>query len=476
MTTSAMNSPPTGRRALSTWEVTAISVGFMGPVMAMSLNGIGVAGLVGKSVPFAFAVAFAGTLFVAYAFVRLLQRVTHAGSVYALAGITIGPKSGFFSGFALLGTYIFMTTCILGACSVFFEAMLQELGAQNPSGTWLFIPIFVSAVGLYLNLRNSSAAARVTLAIGLAGVAAMVALSVAILFKVTAGTSTASSTLDFQSLTPAGNSWSAIMTASVFAFLSWAGFESGSSLGEETANPKRTVPRSLLLAVIIGGCLYVFVMFAQVNGFGTDERGITAFAESSSTLTHLGSMYIGQWFSVLISVIAFAVAFGAFLSSSTATSRLLHTLARDGFGPSAFAERDSKTLIPKSAVWATNLIGLIFALALGVAGRSSVEIYYWYATIATLCMVVAYAMASVGAIRFIMKKDSSIPRWETIFPLLALGYLVYVYFIQVVGQEAPYSHFPWISGIWCLLGLIIVLANPNLANQIGQKLSKEDIQ
>lgn len=476
MTTSAMNSPPTDRRALSTWEVTAISVGFMGPVMAMSLNGIGVAGLVGKSVPFAFAVAFAGTLFVAYAFVRLLQRVTHAGSVYALAGITIGPKSGFFSGFALLGTYIFMTTCILGACSVFFEAMLQELGAQNPSGIWLLIPIFVSAVGLYLNLRNSSAAARVTLAIGLAGVAAMIVLSVAILFKVTAGTSTTSSTLDFQSLTPAGNSWSAIMTASVFAFLSWAGFESGSSLGEETANPKRTVPRSLLLAVIIGGCLYVFVMFAQVNGFGTDERGITAFAESSSTLTHLGSMYIGQWFSILISVIAFAVAFGAFLSSSTATSRLLHTLARDGFGPSAFAERDSKTFIPKSAVWATNLIGLIFALALGVAGRSSVEIYYWYATIATLCMVVAYAMASVGAIRFIMKKDSSIPRWETIFPLLALGYLVYVYFIQVVGQEAPYSYFPWISGIWCLLGLIIVLANPNLANQIGQKLTKEDIQ
>lgn len=244
MTTSAMNSPPPDKRTLSTWEVTAISVGFMGPVMAMSLNGIGVAGLVGKSVPFAFAVAFAGTLFVAYAFVRLLQRVTHAGSVYALAGITIGPKSGFFSGFALLGTYIFMTTCILGACSVFFEAMLQELGTQNPSGIWLLIPIFVSAVGLYLNLKNSSAAARVTLAIGLAGVAAMVALSVAILFKVTAGTSTTSSALDFQSLTPAGNSWSAIMTASVFAFLSWAGFESGSSLGEETANPKRTVPRS----------------------------------------------------------------------------------------------------------------------------------------------------------------------------------------------------------------------------------------
>ena len=69
MGSSTINSPPSDRKKLSTWEVTAISVGFMGPVMAMSLNGIGVDGLVGKAVPFAFAIAFAGTLFVAYAFV-----------------------------------------------------------------------------------------------------------------------------------------------------------------------------------------------------------------------------------------------------------------------------------------------------------------------------------------------------------------------------------------------------------------------
>ncbi|WP_291277922.1 hypothetical protein [Galactobacter sp.] len=53
----------------------------MGPVMAMSLNGIGVAGLVGKAVPFTFTVSFVGTLLVAYGFVRLLRKITHAGSV-----------------------------------------------------------------------------------------------------------------------------------------------------------------------------------------------------------------------------------------------------------------------------------------------------------------------------------------------------------------------------------------------------------
>ena len=186
MTTTADISPPHERKMLSTWEVTAISVGFMAPVMAMSLNGIGVAGLVGKAVPFAFAVAFAGAVFVAYAFVRLLQRVTHAGSVYALAGVTVGPKAGFFSGFALLGTYIFMTTCILGACSVFFEAMLTELSAGSSQFVGILVPLFIGALGLYLNLRNSTSAARVTLVIGLIGIIAMLILSVVILSKVSA--------------------------------------------------------------------------------------------------------------------------------------------------------------------------------------------------------------------------------------------------------------------------------------------------
>ena len=56
----AVGQAPSATRELAgrlrTPEVAAISVGFMGPVMAMSLNGIGVAGLVGASVPFTFAV------------------------------------------------------------------------------------------------------------------------------------------------------------------------------------------------------------------------------------------------------------------------------------------------------------------------------------------------------------------------------------------------------------------------------------
>lgn len=462
------------KRPLNTWEVTAISVGFMGPVMAMSLNGIGVAGLVGKAVPFTFLVSFVGSLFVAYAFVRLLRTVTHAGSVYALAGVTLGPKAGFFGGFALLGTYIFMTACILGACAVFFEAMLEQFNTAELGLAWLIIPIAVAVIGAILNLRNSQLTARTTLFIGLAGIVVMLVLSVIILVSVTGDNAPVSTGLDWEALSPAGNPWSAIMTASVFGFLSWAGFESGSSLGEETNQPQRIIPRSLLLAVVVGGFVYTFVMFAQSLGFGTDEEGIAAFASASSTLTTLGSTYVGSWFAVLLSIIAFAVAFGAFLSSSTATSRLLFALARDGFGPAKFAERHPSSGVPVPAVLFTNGLSIVMIVVLGICHVSPVDVYYWYATIATLCMVVAYGMASAGAIAHILRRGNRVPLWEIIIPVLALAYLAFVYVVQVSGQEAPYNYFPWISGAWCVIGAIVIQARPELARKIGRRWSRAD--
>ncbi|KAB1656802.1 APC family permease [Pseudoclavibacter chungangensis] len=467
---------PRPSRRLRVWEVAAISIGFMGPVMAMSLNGIGVAGLVGKAVPFTFLVAFLGTLLVAYAFIRLTRYITHAGSVYALAGSTIGPRAGFFGGFALLGTYLFFAACIAGACAVFFEALMSELGVELPSWVWLVVMLVSVAASLVLNLRESVVTARTLLGIGFAGIIAMVVLAFIIIGRVGAGDAPVSTGIDLSVLLPGDASFTAVMTASVFAFLSWAGFESGTSLGEEAREPKRAVPVALLSAVVVGGCIYVLVMFAQTIGFGTDAAGVDAFANASSTLTTLASTYIGPWYAVLVSVIAFFVAFASLLSSSAAASRLLFALARDGFGPVSLGTVHPRTGVPTRATIVIAIATLVLACGLGLAGGTSVDVYYWFATIATLCMVVAYGMASVGVVRYMFKPGSRIPRWEVVVPLLGLAYLVLVYAIQIIGQEAPYTYFPWIAGAWCLLGLVLVLARPGLAKRIGERLTTEDLE
>ncbi|WP_207345302.1 APC family permease [Arthrobacter sp. E3] len=472
---SAPSSGGAAPKRLRLWGVAAISLGFMGPVMAMSLNGIGVSGLVGKAVPFTFIVSFFGTMLVAYAFIRLTRYITHAGSVYALAGSTLGPRAGFFGGFALLGTYLFFAACIAAACAVFFEAMLTQLGFTLPAGLWILVPLVAAVFVVLLNIRESRVTARTLLGIGFVGIAAMVVLSIVIITSVGTGSAPVSTGLDFSTLLPGNASITAVMTASVFGFLSWAGFESGTTLGEETRNPKRVVPIALSIAVVLAGVIYTLVMFAQTIGYGTDAAGLSAFANASSTLTDLGSTYIGPWFSVLIAVVAFAVAFASLLSATAAAARLLFALARDGFGPKSFAKANPKTGVPTHAVVSVTILTMGLAALLAIFGATAVEVYYWYATIAVLCMVVAYGMTSVGVIRYTFQKSSPIPKWEVVVPILGLSYLAFVYVVQVAGQEPPFSYFPWIAGGWCLIGLLIVLAKPSLADRIGKRLTLEDL-
>lgn len=216
-------------------------------------------------------------------------------------------------------------------------------------------------------------------------------------------------------------------------------------------------------------------MFAQTIGFGTDAAGVEAFAGASSTLTTLASTYVGQWFAVLISILAFLVAFASLLSATAAAARLLFALARDGFGPKSFAHTSAKTGVPVNSTVFVIVLTVVLAVGLGLFGATSVDVYYWYATIAVLCMVVAYGMTSVGVIRYAFTRGSKIPKWEVVFPVLGLAFLAYVYFVQIAGQQAPYTYFPWIAVAWCLIGLIIVLVKPALADRIGSRLTIEDL-
>ena len=90
-------------------------------------------------------------------------------------------------------------------------------------------------------------------------------------------------------------------------------------------------------------------------------------------------------------------------------------------------------------------------------------------------MVVAYGMASVGIIRHAFDASSPIRPWEIVFPVLGLVFLAYVYLVQVTGQSPPYTYFPWLAGAWCLIGLLVILAAPTLAERIGARLTTEDL-
>ncbi len=464
-----MSDTSTGK--LKLWQAIAISVGFMAPVLAMSLNGIGVAGLVGPSVPLVFVIAFAGVGAVAYGFVRLTSYFNHAGSIYGLVGITVGPRAGFFGGWALLGTYVFFAACTMASCGVFLEAFFMQAGFGS-GPPWLLVALLGAAVVLALNIRESAVAANVLLLIGGIGIAAMLVLAAVIFGRAATGSAPNGQAIDVVSTFTAGDtSFGTLMAASVFAFLSWAGFESCSSLGEETEDPRRNIPRAIAGAVVLNGLLYVLMMFAQTIGFGTDAAGIEAFAGSTSSITDLAAAYVGEWFAVVLAFCALAVALASTIGSTAAAGRLLYALARDGFGPKQLGELNGHG-VPGNAVIAVVVVSFGLCAGLGLTGQGAFDAYYWYATIAVLCMLVAYSVASAGVIYFTLKGHNTIPKWEIAIPVLGIGYLLFVFWEQR-GTDWPYTLFPWIAGAWCLIGLLVVLLAPSIAQRVGAHLTEE---
>src|SRR5947209_10237937 len=93
------------RSELSLVDASAFSVGLIGPVGAIGLLGTGAAVIVGRAVTLSFVFAVVGVALVAYCFIKLSQHISNAGSVYALVGVTLGARAGFFAGWALMGAY-----------------------------------------------------------------------------------------------------------------------------------------------------------------------------------------------------------------------------------------------------------------------------------------------------------------------------------------------------------------------------------
>ena len=124
------------RRELQFWEAIALSLAIMAPTAAMALNGVGVAGLIGRAVPLAFIFATLAVIFVSYAFWRLTSHFSHAGSVYAFSGVTLGPQVGFFAGWALFGTYLAFTAASTAEVGLFgVDFSRARASGVAPSGS-----------------------------------------------------------------------------------------------------------------------------------------------------------------------------------------------------------------------------------------------------------------------------------------------------------------------------------------------------
>ncbi len=466
------------RRELKLWEALAMSIGIMAPTLAMALNGTAPAGLIGSKVPLAFLLAFVGIALVAYGFVRLTRYFNHVGSVYALAGLTLGPRAGFIGGWALMGYYFVSTVATFAATGLFAVAFLHSAGISGHI-PWLPIGLVTAVLVWLLGTREIRIAARSLLTLEGASVTLIVVLVVVILVRIIGGSAPHGQSFTLSTFVPEhGITFSAIMAASVFGFLSWAGFEATATLGEETGDARRNIPRALLFAVGMTGVLYIVTMFAETIGFGANAAGAKTFASSSAPLNDLATSYMGSWMATLLGLGATASAFASALGSAAGASRLVFAFCRDGWGPPALGVASPRNGSPTNAMSAVVSVAVVMLVIVFLMWtKSAVDVYFYVATMGVLALLLVYAVASLGALRFLFfDGEARAPRWEMIIPMLATVYLLFVLYKQFSPvPAAPYNVFPYVAIAWTVLGAALAMARPAQARRMGSLLAREAV-
>ncbi|MGE3262190.1 MAG: APC family permease [Bacteriovoracia bacterium] len=158
---------------------------------------------------------------------------------------------------------------------------------------------------------------------------------------------------------PEGNiSLSLMLTGAVLTFYSFVGFEDMLNVAEEVKDPKKTLPRGLLLAVVISSLVYIGVSIVAVS--------VIPAAELSQSNRPLVDVVVraAPWFPAsLFAIIAmFAVANTALLNFVMG-SRLLYGMARQGLVPKVLGKVHTNRQTPHMAVIAVWCLFLVLILS-----------------------------------------------------------------------------------------------------------------
>ena len=156
------------------------------------------------------------------------------------------------------------------------------------------------------------------------------------------------------------------------AILILVGFESVTAMGEEAKNPKKDVPRAILLSLIIQGALcYLFEYFAANyllhNGYTLSNAGASgAPIGDLMVLTGtwlFGSVTAGTWFMRIQAFTVFLALIGTTLSCMNTGARVTYAMGRDEELGTHFGILHGKTGAPTTAIWVLAVLSAIIGIA-----------------------------------------------------------------------------------------------------------------
>jgi amino acid transporter len=309
------------QRTLSLGSVVLFGIAYMTPIIVLGTFGILAQSTAGM-VPAAYLAALVAMFFTAMSYGRMASAFPVAGSAYSYVRKAISPKLGFIAGWAVLLDYLFLPMAIwlIGA------AYLHSAFPAVPQWVWVLAFIGVTSVINIIGLKLANGINALLMLVQFLVLVAFVALCIHYIGG--------DASKPLWTITPFFNGqmqMPLIMSGAAIACYSFLGFDAVSTLTEETRDPRRTIPRAIMLITLIGGLIFVGVSYFVQIAHPSFE-----FTDVDSAAYEIARNIGGDLFVSIFLIGLIVGQFASGLSAQASGSRLLFAMGRDGVLPKSF--------------------------------------------------------------------------------------------------------------------------------------------
>jgi len=371
------------------------------------------AGLAGGSVWITFVLGSIVALFAGLSYAELSSIFPKAAAEYTF--IKNAFKNNFFA--FIIGWLTVITSMIM--------ASTVALGFGGYFSEFLSIPITISAVILigilsiinFIGIRESSWTNTIFTVIEVVGLILIIIIGFTI--------SEPEPVNYFES--PTG--FTGIVIAFVLVFFAFIGFEDMANVAEEVRNPKKTIPRAIILSVMIAGIIYVLVSLAVVRVINWEDLSLSA-----APLADVAEKGLGTQGHIILSGIALFAITNTVLITLVAGSRMIYGMAREKLFPDILAKVHSKTKTPWVAVIILMLIAIGFSLIGDIVIVANITVFAIVITFAAINLAVIVLRYTEPNIERKFRIPINIGKFP-ILPIFGLGISLYMAFqfeIQIV--------------------------------------------
>ena len=435
------------------------SITHMAPAAAVAFSIIVGVPYAGGSIPLAVLLALIACLFVAVSIGQLARHLPSAGGLYTFNARGLGSFVGFLVAWGFMMAEPIVAPLLY---LVFGNELSANLNSHFGWPTWLWAP-FAVAAGLivwFLTYRGIRLSTEAGVALGAFEILVFLALALTLIAEA-GGNNTLSV---FGPNTGNAKGLGSVFPGMIFAILAFIGFEASAPLAEEAKEPRRTIPRAVILSALLIGIFYLICYYAASVYFGPDKMasGFTGFNGGDPWSGLAQKVWGPGLIIVIVAVLNSAIANSN--AGVNAATRVGYSLGRIGLLPRAFASVHPRFHTPHIAINVQAIGGIVLAVGLGWITGGPLNAFALLGTVATIIIVTIYILTNLSNLVFYAREHRAEFNWllngvvpvvgSLIFlPALVAAFGIDFLSLGISGLTPPSNLAPLIIGIWMVVGL-----------------------